>query len=135
MTSGPEAAGERGWAKVLALAQNAVMPNGPTAFLRFTVDEFASILKALPPDDQAEASFPSGHPTPHPMTVGEMLQHVLSGNRSRVVVEEQYGSSYIVHLGGHVDPGGEGERHFIGVHPASPLFVAIRQRHHSADHP
>ena len=106
------------------------MPNGPTAFLRFDVEEFASLLKALPPEVEAGVAVTVDDLTRRPLTAGEMLQLVLSGRRQQIPVEEQYGSYYIVHLLS------EGmERQVIGVYERSPLFPAIRQRHHRSNQP
>jgi hypothetical protein len=69
------------------------------------------------------------------VTAGELLQLFLSGNREHVPVEEQYGSYYIVHLDGRFDLSEGTEHHLIFVSESSPLFPAIRKRHHSADYP
>ena len=112
-----------------------MMPNGPTAFLRFDVEEFASFLKALPVEGEAGVAFATSDRDGRPLSAVEMLQLVLSEKREHVLVEEQYGSYYIVHLPGCFDPSEGTKRYYIGVYESSPLFMAIRKRHHSSDHP
>ena len=105
----------------------------PNRLLRFTVDEFASILRALPPADPAGVTFPPGDPTSSHDGWRDVATRPLGeaeprgcGGAIRLI--------YIVHLAGHFNPGGDGDRHFIGVNQGR-LFAAIRQRHLSADHP
>jgi hypothetical protein len=112
------------------------MPNGPTGAVRFPVEEFATLLRALPADAEVGKSVRRTDP-PYldAVTAGEMLHVLLAVQRRHVYIQEQYGSHYIVMLDGRFDASEGTERLWVGVFEGSPLFGIIRDRHHSSSDP
>ena len=56
------------------------MPNGPTAFLQFSVEGFAGLLKALLPDVEVGVRFMLPDPSPQSVTATDALEAVLAHN-------------------------------------------------------